>query len=109
MTTHRPGTVVLLDFPNTDGAQDKPRPAVVILDAGDADVMVARITSQSKTSPYDVPLVEWSAAGLRLPSIVRIHKLATMHKAKVRHTIGTLSATDRDSVQRTIQAAFAKW
>jgi mRNA interferase MazF len=97
MTTFNPGAVVLIDFPHTDGAQGKPRPALVILDTGDADVMLARITTQQQSAIYDVPISDWQPAGLRSPSTVRVHKLVTQHKAKVRNVIGALSlcVTDR--------------
>src|SRR5436190_874834 len=109
MTTFNPGLIVLLEFPNTDGAQGKPRPALVLLDSGDDDLLVARVTSQSQQSSYEVPIVEWKAAGLRLPSTARIHKLATMHKKKVRHIIGTLSEQDRKSVAAALNSAFGNW
>jgi hypothetical protein len=85
------------------------RPALIILDSGDAGVVIARITSQPQQTKYDVPIVEWAAAGLRLPSTARIHKLATMHKAKIRHPIGTLSTVDREAIGRALSATFSNW
>jgi mRNA interferase MazF len=108
MTTYSPATIVLVDFPNTDGAAGKPRPALVILDTGDADVLMARITSQSRPSQYDLPIGDWAAAGLRMPSSVRIHKLATMQKRKIRHTVGTLSSNDRQTVSAALNSIFGK-
>ncbi len=109
MTTYSPASIVFVDFPNTDGAAGKPRPALVILDTGDADVLLARITSQSRVSQYELPIVHWAAAGLRMPSAVRIHKLAAMKKSKVRFTIGMLSADDRKTVAAALRSLFANW
>ena len=41
-TSYQPGEVVLVAFPFTGGPHVKRRPALVILDSGDADVVVAR-------------------------------------------------------------------
>jgi len=41
------GQVVLLRFPFTDGITFKRRPALIITDSGDGDVIVCRITSKS--------------------------------------------------------------
>jgi mRNA interferase MazF len=43
MTTYKLGDVVLLIFPHTDLAAISKRPAVVIYDSGDQDVLVARV------------------------------------------------------------------
>jgi mRNA interferase MazF len=42
MTTYQPGDVVLLAFPFTDGVRQKQRPALVLLDADNPDIVVAR-------------------------------------------------------------------
>ena len=46
MSSFRPGEVLLILFPFTDMAGAKRRPALVLLDAGDDDVLVARITTE---------------------------------------------------------------
>ena len=47
MTLYKPGDVVLVEFPFASGVGSKLRPALVILDTGDVDLVVARITSQT--------------------------------------------------------------
>lgn len=54
MTTYSIGDLLLVDFPFTTSGPGKPRPALVILDSGDADVALARVTTQFQSSPYDV-------------------------------------------------------
>ncbi len=41
-TSYLPGDLVLADFPFTTSGPGKPRPALVVLDTGDADVVLAR-------------------------------------------------------------------
>jgi mRNA interferase MazF len=94
-TNYQSGDLVLVDFPFTTSGAGKPRPALVILDTGDADVLVARVTTQSHGSAYDVPLAGWQPAGLLAPSFVRLHKLATLAKSRIQKHLGSLNATDR--------------
>ena len=50
-TNYLPGDLVLVDFPFTTSGPGKPRPALVVLDAGDADLVLARVTTQPKNTP----------------------------------------------------------
>ncbi len=88
MTSYSVGDVVLLLFPFSDGRGAKRRPALMLVDVGDDDIVVARITSQDWHTVYDVPLQAWQSAGLRLPSVMRAHKLATLDKSLVEKRIG---------------------
>lgn len=47
MTTYKWGDVLLVAFPRTDAKGTVKRPALVLYDKGDEDVMVARITTQT--------------------------------------------------------------
>src|SRR5581483_9728915 len=98
MTTYQPGEVLLVAFPYTGSGQTKARPALVLVDTGDADVLVARITTQVYTTRYDVTISDWQGAGLLAPSIVRLHKLATLDKTRVRRQLGSLTPSDRQQV-----------
>jgi mRNA interferase MazF len=97
------GEVLLLSFPFSDAGSMKRRPALVLLDTGDNDILVARITGQLTQTQFDVELQEWQQAGLRLPSVVRLHKLATLEKRLVERSLGSLSDTDLQQVQTTLQ------
>ena len=50
MTTSECGDVVVVDFPPSGTSQRKRRPALVVLDIGDADVVLAPITTQTRTA-----------------------------------------------------------
>lgn len=67
-----------LNFPFSNLTGSKRRPALVLLNTGDDDIVLARIASQPQQTEFDVDLKEWLAAGLDLPSIVRLDKLATL-------------------------------
>jgi mRNA interferase MazF len=82
------GTIVLLKFPFTDRISYKLRPALVIKDLEDGDLLVCRITSKIYQSKYDIYLDDWLKYGLKLPSIVRVHKMATLEKDMMVSTMG---------------------
>jgi mRNA interferase MazF len=94
MDTFQTGEVVLLAFPFTDAVGQKRRPALVLLDAGDPDIVVARITSQPYSTAFDISLTHWQAAGLLVPSTVRLHKIATLDKELVNRQLGCLAPDD---------------
>lgn len=109
MTNYQPGDLVLVEFPLTTSGSGKPRPALVILDTGDADVLLARATTQQHASAFDVALTEWKAAGLLAPSHVRLHKLATLAKSRVLRRLGSLDAADRKQVAAILTKLAASW
>jgi hypothetical protein len=47
MTNYKPGDILLVNFPYVSGTQTKKRAAIVLLDTGDADLVVIRVTSGS--------------------------------------------------------------
>ncbi|PJH75015.1 MAG: growth inhibitor [Anaerolineae bacterium CG_4_9_14_0_8_um_filter_58_9] len=107
MKDYCPGELVLLSFPFADVMGAKRRPALVIFDAGDEDIVVARVTSQAVQTVFDVKLVEWQQAGLLLPSVVRVHKVATLEKRLVERRLGTLTASDWAQVHAKVQQLWA--
>jgi mRNA interferase MazF len=107
MPNYQPGEVLLLSFPFVNAVGTKRRPTLVLKDTGDEDIIVARITSQTAKTELDVELVEWQNAGLVLPSIVRVHKLATVEKRLVERKLGKLTQKDWAKVKATIQQLWA--
>lgn len=103
MKAYRPGEIVLVSFPYADATGAKRRPALIVLDTGDEDVVVARVTTQSANTDFDVAVVEWRQAGLLAASVVRLHKLATLQKRLVERRLGALTAKDWSQVRARIQ------
>jgi mRNA interferase MazF len=97
------GDIVLLKFPFTNTQGFKKRPAVVIKDTNDGDIVLCRITSKIYDSPFDFPLKQWEKYGLRLPSVIRIHKIATLEKSLVELKMGKLEQASQVAVQRILK------
>jgi len=103
MKIYNPGEIVLLLFPFSDSSEGKRRPALVLFDTGDDDLVVARITSQITQTEFDVEILEWQKAGLLVPSVVRVHKLATLEKSLVERKLGTLTPEDWSQARMRIR------
>jgi len=102
MKAYRSGEIVLLSFPFADATEAKRRPALIILDTGDEDVIVARATSQAAQTAFDVELAEWQQAGLLFPSVVWVHKVATLAKSLIERRLGMLRPRDWAQVRARI-------
>jgi mRNA interferase MazF len=109
MMNYQAGDVLLVTFPHTAGGTVARRPALVLLDSGDKDVLLARITSQGYSTPYDVSLADWKGAGLLTPSVVRLHKLATIEKALIQRPLGALQGPDRAVVSAVLNKTLGNW
>lgn len=109
MTNYQPGDLVVIAFPYARGTQTKNRPALVLLDTGNSDIVVARVTTQMHQTPYDVLVTNWQGAGLLAPSVVRLHKLATLEKVIVRNRLGNLQSADRQQVSAVMRQTYGSW
>jgi mRNA interferase MazF len=93
------GDVVVLPFSYTDLHSEKRRPALILLDADDGDIIAARITSKNNNTPFDIPIENWNEIGLLVPSYVHLHKLTTIEKSHIIKKIGKLSAADQTRIK----------
>lgn len=85
------GSIVLTDFPFTDLTNSKRRPALVVSTDNDrrTDIVVAYITSVPRIEPDAAPILPTPGNGLKVPSLVRFDKLATIDKAIIAGRLGS--------------------
>ncbi len=96
------GDIVLLKFPFTDGKTFKRRPALIIYDSLDGDIIVCRITSQIYKTENDIYIDDWEKAGLKLPSVIRLHKIATLEKELVELVMGHIDNLTKEKARNII-------
>jgi len=97
----RRGTVVLTPFPFTDLSGAKVRPAIVVSrsDRPGDDVILAFVSSVVPPRSLPTDLVvdpshpNFRETGLKVPSIVKCDKLATVQRRIILGELGQLSAT----------------
>jgi mRNA interferase MazF len=88
MTPYRFGDIVLIGFPYIDLRGVSKRPAIVLYDSGDQDILVARVTTQEYMSKGDYKILDWEKGGLLVESYVRLSKQATIDKRYIKIRIG---------------------
>lgn len=110
MTIYDPFDVVVVPFPFTDKAKQKPRPALAVssraFNIGHQHVILLMITTAARMQwPSDVPITGLSDAGLLAASVVRL-KCFTLEESMVTRKIGALSGPDRIAMLAALQHAF---
>jgi mRNA interferase MazF len=102
------GDIVLVPFPYRDRLAERARPAVVLSTAQynrQGDVVVAAITSHAGRVSTDFTLSDWTGAGLKVPSTVRM-LLATVASSRVLLHIGHLTDRDWTEVRSRLRVVF---
>jgi mRNA interferase MazF len=99
------GKIVLVPFPFTDLTAAKLRPALVIYE-GEKDVVLAFISSKvpSELSDADVLVTKNHAeAGLKVDSVIKLDKIATVLKDLIVGEFGELDEELRSKVNRKLE------
>ena len=97
------GSVILIPFPFTDLSGSKVRPAVVLTNS-ELDVTICFITSEMKwRTEYDVPVFPTYSNGLKVPSLIRVNKIATIDTALILGELGELSNDEIDELNKGLK------
>ncbi len=88
------GTIVLVRFPFTDLSGDKRRPALVVSRDNDrrTDLIVCFITSVPRSGPDMAAIEATPESGLKVSSVVRFDKIATLDASVVSGKLGEAPA-----------------
>jgi mRNA interferase MazF len=97
------GDIVLITFPFVESNTSKKRPALILLDTDDNDIIAARITSQFQKDIYTLEINEWKTCGLLLPSAVKLNKIATINKNHIYVKLGVLQDKDLADIKRMLK------
>jgi mRNA interferase MazF len=84
------GSIILARFPFTDLSGDKRRPALVVSRDDDqrSEFVVCFITSVPRSGPDMAPIAASPATGLKVPSVVRFDKIATLDRSVIAGKLG---------------------
>ena len=96
MINYKFGEVILVDFPQSgNNYYRKKRPALVILDIGDADIILSPITTKERYGQGDYKIRDWSSSGLLRESWVRLAKIACLDKSDITNRLGQITDYDK--------------
>lgn len=99
------GEVWFVEFPlEEDYSQTINRP-VIVLDENTLGVLSVKITKHSPRAedPYDIPILYWQEANLRLASTARVSKVYLLSPDSFIFKIGSLHQDDLDRVEEMYQ------
>jgi mRNA interferase MazF len=102
------GRIVLIPFPFDDMTGSKVRPAACLTDPIGPyhHVVVAFVSSQMPTNIAATDVVldsqhkDFAATGLRVASVLRLHRMVTLTTALIRRDLGELSQAWQDEVDQ---------
>lgn len=97
MTNYKFGYVVLINFLQSDGIKKK-RPALVILDIGDNDVVMVPITTKERKGAGDYKIKNWPDSGLLLASWVRLAKVSCLARNDINRSLGSITNYDKKKI-----------
>ncbi len=106
MTTYNLGDIILIGFPHTDLQGVSKRPAIVLYDSGDQDVLAARVTTQEYKSEADYKVRDRRKCGLLADSYIRLGKQATIEKRFIIRKLGTLETNEVDILKSILKGIF---
>jgi mRNA interferase MazF len=104
------GDVVLVPSSYRDRLAERTRPAVVVSAAAynqHGDLVVAGVTSHAPRVATDFALMDWAAAGLKIPSTIHM-LLATVASSRILLHVGHLTDRDWTAVQARLRIVFTE-
>ena len=104
------GDIILVPFPFTDLSGQKIRPALVLYsDPKSEDCIVAFLSSTKprRVSRFDVAVTPSHKNGLKVASVIKVNKIATLQKKIALGELGRLERTHRASVDRKLEQLFS--
>ncbi len=103
------GAMVLVPFPFTDLSGHKVRPALVLYaSTRGEDCIVAFVSSvQKKPAVHDVTVGSSITNGLKVNSVIKTDKLATLQKKIILGELGILEPTHMKEVDKKLKSIFA--
>ena len=104
------GAIVLIPFPFTDLSGQKVRPALVLYSPKkrSEDCIVAFMSSapRSKSTAYDIPVTPTKVNGLKVASVLKLEKMATLQKKLILGELGALDKATMSLVNKHLQLLF---
>lgn len=95
------GEVWFVEFPLEEDESKSINRPVIVLDENVLGVLSVKITKHKarKEDPYDIPIIYWEEASLRLASTARVSKVTLLTKDSFIFKIGNLHPDDLSRIE----------
>ena len=95
------GEVWFVEFPLEEDESKSIKRPVIVLDENILGVLSVKITKHKarKEDPYDIPIIYWEEASLRLASTARVSKVTLLTKDSFIFKIGNLHPDDLSRIE----------
>ena len=103
------GSIVLIPFPFTDLSGQNVRPALVLSELKSSeDCIVAFISSlkQKRIHEYDLAIDPSQTNGLKIASVIKMEKIATLQKKSILGPVGKLEPSILRAVDEKLKKLF---
>ncbi|MGI8495228.1 MAG: type II toxin-antitoxin system PemK/MazF family toxin [Pyrinomonadaceae bacterium] len=105
---------VLVPFPFDDLSSSKVRPAVCLTDEIQpfGHIVLAFVTSRISNNPSTTDLIidakdaDFALTGLKVSSMIRLHRLMTISKSIVQRELGELSKNQQAEIENRLRKLF---
>lgn len=104
MPSYSKNEIVLVRYPFSDLSSSKVRPAVVVnAPHASQDALIVPLTSKTASLlSGEFVLADWRSAGLNVETAVK-RGIFTIHQKLIIKSVGTLSSTDADALDRSLR------
>ena len=103
------GTIILVPFPFTDLSGHKVRPALVIYEEKRGEdcvvVFISSLTTK-KVGPFEVTIKATETNGLKVDSLLKVSKIATLQKKIILGELGRLEDKILKAVDNCLKSMF---
>jgi mRNA interferase MazF len=103
------GDVVVIPFPFSDLSENKRRPALVVAELDNDEIILCQITSRARIDKYSVLLdqQDFKQGGLKVESIIRPNKLFTAERSIVSYKGGSLKEIKVKQIEKELIKIFS--
>ena len=102
------GDIVVVSFPFTDFSSARKRPALVLSNVENNDILICEITSIMRNDSYVVYLEneDLESGKLKVRSIIRPNRIVTIHQSKINYKFGRIKDFKLQEVLEKIKMVF---
>ena len=104
MASYSKGSVVLVQFPFSDLAGAKVRPAIAVSTLHQSqDIFIVPLTSKlNRLQPGEFIMQDWQAAGLNVATAVK-RGIFTIHQDLITRRVGSISSVDAEELAGSLR------